>query len=38
VRLRSPVRTNPPLCPEQLDDGFSMIDEALEIADRAMGG
>ena len=33
------IHTNPPLCitEEQLDEGFAVIDEALEIADRAMG-
>ena len=30
--------TNPPLCitEEQLEEGFGVIDEALEIADRAV--
>jgi taurine--2-oxoglutarate transaminase len=32
--------TNPPLCitEEQLEEGFSIIDEALAIADRAVTG
>ncbi len=32
------IMTNPPLCitAEQLDEGFAIIDEVLEIADRAM--
>jgi taurine--2-oxoglutarate transaminase len=32
------IHTNPPLCitEEQLQDGFEILDEALEIADRAM--
>jgi 4-aminobutyrate aminotransferase-like enzyme len=31
--------TNPPLCitEEELAEGFAIIDEALEIADRAVG-
>jgi 4-aminobutyrate aminotransferase-like enzyme len=30
--------TNPPLCitDEQLEDGFAIIDEALEVADAAI--
>jgi len=33
------IMTNPPLCitAEQLDEGFAIIDEVLEIADRAVG-
>jgi taurine--2-oxoglutarate transaminase len=33
------IMTNPPLCitEEQLDDGFTIIDEVLDIADRASG-
>ena len=32
------IMTNPPLCitEEQLDEGFAIIDEVLEIADRAV--
>jgi len=32
------IHTNPPLCvtEEQLDEGFAIIDEALEVADRAV--
>ena len=34
------IMTNPPLCitEEQLEEGFAIIDEALEIADRAVSG
>jgi len=34
------IMTNPPLCitEEQLEEGFGIIDEALEIADRAVTG
>ncbi len=33
------IMTNPPLCitEEQLDDGFAIIDEALAVADQAVG-
>ncbi len=33
------IHTNPPLCitEEQLQEGFEIIDEALEVADRAVG-
>jgi taurine--2-oxoglutarate transaminase len=33
------IMTNPPLCitEEQLDDGFAIIDEVLDIADAAIG-
>jgi taurine--2-oxoglutarate transaminase len=33
------IMTNPPLCitEEELAEGFAIIDEALEIADRAVG-
>ena len=33
------IMTNPPLCisEEQLEDGFAIIDEALEVADAAIG-
>jgi taurine--2-oxoglutarate transaminase len=33
------IMTNPPLCitEEQLDDGFAIIDEVLDIADAATG-
>ena len=32
------IMTNPPLCitPEQLDEGFAIIDDVLSIADAAM--
>ena len=34
------LMTNPPLCitEEQLAEGFAIVDEALEIADRAVEG
>jgi taurine--2-oxoglutarate transaminase len=34
------IMTNPPLCitEEQLEEGFALIDEALEVADRALAG
>ena len=34
------IMTNPPLCisEEQLEEGFAIVDEALEIADGAVTG
>jgi taurine---2-oxoglutarate transaminase len=34
------IMTNPPLCitEEQLEEGFAIIDAALDVADRAVSG